>query len=304
MTTSTFAVLGPGGVGGLLGALLARAGHRVMCLARPDTVTALRGDGLTVSSGEYGEFTVPVEADTELREPVDACLVTVKATTLDRALKRVPADTLGTGLVVPLLNGVEHMAVLRDRYPAAQVVAGAIRVESTRVAAGHIEHTSPFAAIELASDTAPRDRLDRLARELEAAGLDVAVRDDETMMLWTKLALLAPLALLTTHAAAPVGTIRSQQRGDLLAVADEIVAVAHAAGAPVDAGAIGALFDRVPAAMKSSMQRDAEAGRPIELEAIGGAVLRAAERYGIGVPVTARLVADLRDREATAPSSA
>jgi 2-dehydropantoate 2-reductase len=291
------AVLGPGGVGGLLGAVLARAGHRVVYVAKPDTVEALTSGGLSVHSAEFGDFHVPAEATSRLAGPVDMCLVTVKATNLDPALAGVPARALGEGLVLPLLNGVEHMAALRARFPADQVVAGAIRVESTRVAAGRIEHTTPFSWIEIASDTAPRPRVDALAAQLRQAGLAVTVRDDETTMLWDKLAFLAPLALLTTYADAPAGVVREQRRTDLETVIGEVAAVAGAAGARVDPAVILGMFDRVPAPMKSSMQRDAEANRPTELDAIGGAVLRIARRYGIDTPVTARIVNELRARD-------
>ena len=100
--------------------------------------------------------------------------------------------------------------------------------------------------------------------------------------------LLAPMALLTTHTRAAMGVVRAERRSDLDAVAVEIAAVARAAGAQVDLDTVHAMFDRVPPDFKSSMQRDAEAGRPTELDAIGGAVLRAAQRYGIATPVTAR----------------
>jgi 2-dehydropantoate 2-reductase len=292
------AVVGPGGVGGLLGAVLSRAGHRVVYVAKPDTAAALVSGGLGVRSAQFGNFHVPATAVPRLAGPVDVCLVAVKATSLDAALDGVPVEALGGGLVVPLLNGVDHMAMLRVRFPAPQVVAGAIRVESTRVATGQIEHASPFSWIEVASDTAPRERVGALAAQLRQAGFDVTVRDDEAGLLWDKLALLAPLALLTTHAAAPAGVIREARRADLAAVVGEVAAVAGAAGARVDPAAILGTFDRVPANMKSSMQRDAEANRPTELDAIGGAVLRAGQRYGIDTPVTARLVDELRVREA------
>ncbi|WP_203923556.1 ketopantoate reductase family protein [Rugosimonospora africana] len=291
------AIVGPGGVGGLIGAVLARAGHRVMFVARPETVDALTTGGLTVHSGKFGDFQVPATATARLSGPVDACVLAVKATALDAALERVPAGALGDGLVLPLLNGVEHLPLLRTRFPAAQVVAGAIRVETTRVAPGRIEHTSPFSGIEVASDTAPGERVEALAAQFRRAGLDVTVRDDETAVLWDKLAFLAPLALLTTAAGAPAGTIRTQWRETLEAVVGEIASVATAAGAPVDPATILGMFDRVPAGMKSSMQRDAEAGRATELDAIGTAVLRAADRYGLTTPVTARLVDELSTRE-------
>jgi 2-dehydropantoate 2-reductase len=294
------AVVGPGGVGALVGALLARAGHTVVYVARPDTAAALNADGLTVRSAEFGEFHVAATAAPQLPGPVDLCLITVKATNLVAALDRVPATTLGRGLVVPLLNGLEHMAELRRRYPAEQVVAGAMRVESTRVAVGLVEHTSPFSWIELASDTAPRERLDALAGQLRQAGLDVTVRDDETALLWDKLALLAPLALLTTHAGAPAGVVRERRRDELEAVIGEVASVANAAGARVEPARIVAMFERVPASMKSSMQRDMEANRPIELDAIGEAILRAARLHGVSVPRTERLVSELRVREGSA----
>ena len=294
------AVVGPGGVGALVGALLARAGHDVVYVARPDTAAALNVDGLTVRSAEFGEFHVAVTAAPELPGPVDLCLITVKATSLVAALDRVPARTLGRGLVVPLLNGIEHMAELRRRYPAEQVVAGAMRVESTRVAVGLVEHTSPFSWIEVASDTAPRERVDALAGQLRQAGLDVTVRDDETALLWDKLALLAPLALLTTHAGEPAGVVRERRRDELEAVIGEVASVANAAGARVEPARIVAMFERVPVSMKSSMQRDMEANRPIELDAIGEAILRTARLHGVAVPRTERLVNELRVREGSA----
>jgi 2-dehydropantoate 2-reductase len=266
-------------------------------VAKPDTAAALNSDGIRVRSAQFGEFHAPAPAAPQLAGPVDLCLVAVKATSLDAALAGVPAQALGDGLVLPLLNGIEHMTALRARFPAAQVVAGAIRVESTRVAAGRIEHTSPFSWIEVASDAAPRYRVDALAAQLRRAGLDVTVRDDEAALLWDKLAFLAPLALLTTHAGAPAGVVRDERRGDLETVIGEVAAVAGASGARVDPATILGMFDRVPAGMKSSMQRDVEANRPTELDAIGGAVLRAARRHGIDTPVTARLVDELRARE-------
>ncbi|BCB91203.1 ketopantoate reductase family protein [Phytohabitans suffuscus] len=292
------AVVGPGGVGGLVGAVLTRAGHPVVFVARPDTAAGLTAGGLAVTSVQYGDFHVPATAVPRLASPVDVCVVAAKATALDAALDRVPAEALGAGLVLPLLNGVDHMAALRARFPAAQVLAGAIRVESTRVATGSIAHTSPFCAIDIAGDATPRVRLETLAAQLSAAGLDTSVRDREAALLWDKLAFLAPLALLTTAYRATAGEVRERRRPDLEAVAGEVVAVARAAGATVDGDAVVGLFDRVPAGMRSSMQRDVEAGRPAEVDAIGGAVLRAAARHGLDVPVTRELVERLRARGA------
>ncbi|MFF3940150.1 ketopantoate reductase family protein [Streptomyces phaeofaciens] len=290
----TVAVLGPGGVGGLLAALLSRAGHRVVCLAGEDTAATLRTRGIRVRSGQFGDFTAEVEADTALRTPVDAVLITVKHTALDTALTRIPPSALGDDtLLVPFLNGVEHPALLRAHHRPDRVAPAVIRVESTRVAPGVIEHGSRFTGIDLAGDQVPRDRLDALTQALSAADPTVQAHPDETAVLWAKLAFLAPFALLTTRHGVPVGEIRTRHREELAALVEETAAVSRACGAPADPARSLALYDAFEPAAKSSMQRDAEAGLPLELDAIGGALLRAAERHGVSVPVTARLVKEV-----------
>jgi 2-dehydropantoate 2-reductase len=288
------AVLGPGGIGGLLAALLASQGNPVTCVAPAATAAHLAAHGLQLRSRMLGDVQVAVRGTTRLEEPVDVCVVAVKATQLERAAAAVPAAVLGDGLVVPFLNGIDHLAWLRSRYPADQVVAGTIRIESTRVAAGVIEQVSPFGVVELAAGEANRDRVEDLAGRLAAAGLDVTVRDDEAFTLWSKLSILAPIALVTTWVGAPLGEARARHRDEAVAVIGEIVRAARADGVELDEALAVRVLDGAPAGMRSSMQKDAEAGRPIELDAIGGAVLRASERHGIGVPVTAGLVDDLR----------
>ncbi|MDT7844656.1 ketopantoate reductase family protein [Streptomyces justiciae] len=290
----TVAVLGPGGIGGLLAGLLARDGHRVICLAGDETAAALRTTGIHVRSGPYGDFTAAVEADTVLRTPVDACLVAVKHTALDAALDRVPPAALGDALLVPFLNGVEHPAALRARYGEEVVAPAVIRTESTRVAPGEIVHGSPLAEIDLSGDKVAKDRLDTLAAALDAAGPTTRVLPDEASALWSKMAFLAPLALLTTRYALPLGDVRTRHREELIALVEETAAVSRASGASVDPAQALARYDAFPPQTKSSMQRDAEAGHPLELDAIGGALLRAAERSGVPAPVATRLVAELR----------
>ena len=284
------AILGPGGVGGLLAVLLARAGSDVVVLARPQTAAHVAGHGLRLTSERYGEVTAHPRAAERLGEPVDAVVVATKATQLDDALDRVPADALGGALLLPLLNGFEHMALLRDRHPAARAVAGAIRVVASRTAPGEIRHEGTLAAVQTTPEAGD------LAAALQDAGLDVTVRPDEAGLLWDKLCFLGPVALLTTHHAAALSAVRDERGDDLRAVMAEVAAVARAEGARADADVVWRFTQEVPAGMTSSMQRDAAAGLPTELDAIGGAVLRAADRHGIDVPVTRRIVEELQVR--------
>src|SRR5258708_16891167 len=143
------AVLGPGGVGGLLAALLARAGDAVIVLASESTTRTIGERGLKLQSARFGDFETPVDSAVQLRGPVDACLITVKATQLESALERVPAAAVGEALLVPFLNGIDHVSRIRARYPASSVVAATIHGETARTQARSFGHTTPFARDEI-----------------------------------------------------------------------------------------------------------------------------------------------------------
>jgi 2-dehydropantoate 2-reductase len=278
------AVLGPGGVGGLLAALLSRGG---------DHVVVLHDSGpceIRVESQRFGDFTAEVSTAPRLAEPVDAVLVTVKATHLEDALDRMPAAALGDALVIPFLNGIEHVEILRSVYPATSVVPATIRIETTKVGPGVIRHTSPFAIVDIGPRGEP------IGAHLRATGIDVRIKDDEKAMLWDKMAVLAPMALLTTHERASVGEVRARRRADLEALVREFASVAAAEGVRIDPVANLAFIDKAPETMETSMQRDQAAGRPIEIDALGGALLRRAAKAGVQVPVTRRLVEELLAR--------
>jgi 2-dehydropantoate 2-reductase len=276
--------------------MLAREGSSVLMLAGDTTSHAIAENGLRLESPRFGNFTVSVRTAARLTDPVDACLITVKATQLADALERVPADAIGRALVIPFLNGIEHVDHLRAIYPASNVVAATIRIETAKLAAGVIRQTSPFASVEIAASDDNRARVDSIAAHLTAAGLDVRIRDDERAMLWDKFAFLGPVALLTTHERANMGAIRTRRRDDAVALIGEFASVAGAEGVDIDREALLKRVDSLPESMESSMQRDQAAGRPLELDALGGALLRRAARAGIAVPVARRLVDELRSR--------
>jgi len=272
------AVLGVGGVGGLIGAALTRAGATVVLLMRPEALE--RYDGrLRVESAVLGDFEVSCPASSTLDREVDVVWVTTKATQLEAALSLAPPAQVVDASVIPLLNGIDHIALLRSRYP--NVVAGAMRVESERPASGNIVQRSPFIAIELAG-------AEPVAAELRTAGIDCVVRDDERTLLWSKLAFLGPLALATTALGGPMGEVRGDPR--FQAALDEALAAARADGAHVDEEAVRKLAATAPSTMQSSMQKDVAAGRTPELDAIGGAILRAADRHDIPAPATRELM--------------
>ncbi len=217
--TSTFAVLGPGGVGGFLAAALDRSGEAVTVVAREETAALIARDGIQLESVRLGDFTARPAATAELAEPVDVLFVATKAAGLTDALARVAVDP---GVVVPLLNGLDHMAVLRERF-GASVVAGTIRIEADRPAPGRVAQTSPAVRIDVASDApAPRERLAALVGTLNKADLPARLVDGEANVLWSKLLRLNALALTTTAYDLPLGAIRDDPA--LRAELDAIVA--------------------------------------------------------------------------------
>ena len=302
----TIAVLGPGGVGGLLAGALDRAGASAVVVARESTAELIAARGLRVYSVTLGDFVAHPRAVDRLEEPVDALVVATKATGLREALERVAGRSSNDppALVLPLLNGLDHLAVLRERFGEEAVVAGTIRVEADRPEPGVIVHTSPFLRIDMASAHASaRPRMQALASTLKTAGIPARVEESEAQVMWGKLVRLNALACTTSAFDRLLGEILTtpELRAELVGAIEEGCAVAAADGASIDAAdPLGELSAAHPT-LGSSMQRDIAAGRPPELDAIPGAVLRAAARHGVQCPTIERLVGMIAKRVGALP---
>ena len=280
------AVLGPGGVGGFLAAALERAGTPVTVVAHEQTAAAIERDGLHVTSARLGEFEARPRAVSELDAAGMTVIVATKATGLVGGLERIRGEP---ELVVPLLNGLEHLELLRERY-GDRAVAASIRIESTRVGTGRIEQTSRFLGIDVAP---PSPAVERFAATLGAAGVPVRPMDSAAQVMWGKLVRLNAIACATSAFDLPLGPIRSdpELRAELRACVEEAAAVARADGADVDPDVTMGELDDAHPELDSSLHRDIEAGNPTELDAIAGAVLRAAAGRGLECPTIASLAA-------------
>jgi 2-dehydropantoate 2-reductase len=291
------AVLGPGGVGGLLAGALARAGEDIVVVGREPTVAVLAERGLRVHSVIFGEFVARVTAVARLGGPVDALIVATKATALEPALERIEVEP---GVVLPLLNGLDHVALLRERFPPESVLAGSIRVEADRPEPGVIVHSSPFLRVDMAGH-GPRAAtgLVALQEAFDRAAVPARVLDSEAQVMWSKLVRLNALACTTSAYDKLLGEILAtpELRADLASSIAEACEVGRAEGAAdVDAKVAMGELERAHPTLGSSMQRDIAAGRTPELDAIPGSVLRAAARHSIACPTIARLVAIIAAR--------
>src|SRR5215204_253576 len=292
------AVLGAGGVGGLVGGALAKAGHPVTLLVRTGRRDHYPGQ-LSLKSEMLGAFEAPVQIADLLDGQFDVVWVTVKATALEAALRAVPPEKLSDSVLVPLLNGVDHVEQLRDRYSAERVLPGTIRVEAEQIGPGRVRHLSAFADVQVAPRPATQARAEALCEELRGAGLRCEVRQDEVTMLWSKLCFLAPFALVTTASGEPVGVVRSDPGWwtRLEGCVKEACAVALAEGAKVAPEPILATLKEAPEGFRSSMQKDVAAGRLPEVEAIAEPILRGGTEHGIGVSTTRALLDRIMELE-------
>ena len=166
---------------------------------------------------------------------MDTLVVATKATGLRR---RSSASRPRRELVLPLLNGLDHLALLRERFGEETVIAGTIRVEADRPEPGVVVHTSPFLRVDMAcAYPAARPAMERLARRLRNAGVPARVEESEPQVVWGKLVRLNALACTTSAYDKLLGEILStpELRAELVGAIEEGCAVAAAEGASIDA---------------------------------------------------------------------
>ena len=253
------AILGAGGIGGLIGTILSAGGEQVTAVVRAASVASeprdyqLEHDGTVTARG-------PVTVVSALGgdDAVDVLWITPKATQVRAALASVSAAT--PRAVVPLLNGIDHVAVLRETFGDAAVVPATIAVGADKVAPGRFRQLSPFASLEFAQSG--HAVLAESARILEGHAIAVRFEADETTLLWKKLSFLAPFALTTSAALKPIGYIRDTPAWweRMEAALREVAAVARASGASIDEADARTLALGAPAALTSSMSSSAPRG--------------------------------------------
>lgn len=287
------AIVGVGGVGGLMAAALAQAGEQVTVILRPESYRSYP-ERLRLES-TLGTVEVAVERATKLDSWFDFVWLTVKATQLDEALKAISQGRDNFGAIIPLLNGVDHVGTLRSLYGNERVIPATIAVESQREAAGYIVHKSPF--VKLSVGSTGKAKLEGVMKKLSDFGFTCELVDDERTLMWRKLMFLAPFALATSASGMTAGELRrnDQWREKWLAALREAGTVAKAEGAQVDIEVAIKMSENMPDGMKSSMQKDIEAGNTPELDAIAGPILKGGEKHGIPTPAVAELVGHIRN---------
>ena len=301
------AVLGTGGIGGYFGGRLAGAGHDVTFLARGAHLEAIREHGLVVTS-VAGDFTVEsarVTDDVASIGEVDAVLLAVKTWQLAPMLESLPALVGPDTAVVTTQNGVEAPAQVATVVGREAVLPGIAKIFAFIDAPGHVTHAGGPASLVFDEWStlpgSPSARVTRLREAVTASGAVSPVPVDIWAELWSKMIFVVPFGGLGAALDATIGELRSKpsSRALLEDAMREVEAVARARGIAlpptVVAGTMAFVEDQ-PAAATTSLQRDLLEGRPSELDAWTGAVVRLAGESGIDVPLHRLLLEVLTSR--------
>jgi 2-dehydropantoate 2-reductase len=292
-------VVGTGGVGGYYGTRLAEAGHDVRFLARGRNLEALRTKGLTLRS-DLGDAKLPhVEASEKAEGPADVALICVKTYDNDPAAAAMAPAVGGGTQLVSLQNGVDNERFWGDRFPAGTVIAASARIVAWLEEPGVVVQRGPDVGVALGTfDDADLPQAEELGKAFSEAGIKVGVSTDAQSALWLKLAGIVSVGTITAYGRCTIGeAFDSPELSKLMEdAAREAEAVARARGIALPAGASDAILGYARAMgqdFNSSMARDLEAGRPLEIEALSGAVVRYGEEVGVPTPANQTFLDEL-----------
>ncbi len=283
------AIIGVGAIGGLIATSLASLGEDVTVVVRSENLPGYPKN-LSLERPQ-GAILASAKATARLTAPVDVLWIATKSYQLQTALEAV--DSLPT-CVLPLLNGVDHVEILRARFGHDRVVPATIAIEAEKIAPGRFIQRNSVVRLNVAASGQPL--LGGVVTRLSPLGFIWQFIQNEQTLLWSKLCFLAPFALVSTASGANKGQIlaSAEWKQKLASANAETCAVAKANGAEVDPAKLQAIIDSLPLSSRSSMQKDFAAGHQLELDAFAGPIVRGGKCHGIDVSTTVELAADIR----------
>jgi 2-dehydropantoate 2-reductase len=262
-------------------------------------VAALRSSGLTVLS-THGDLRFPHVNATDRGEdagPVDAVLFCVKTYDNEAAAGAVAGAVQPGTLVCSLQNGVENEDYLGGRFPAATVLGGVTRLESWLDAPGVVMQRGSLADIVIgAFREADTPAAQSLVDAFQGSPVPARLSADIVGELWTKLLVIAGIGGVTAMCRCSIGEVRHRRDLQTLLIhaMEEVADVAEAHRISVAPGlpesVLASVKTSLDARAKSSMCRDVERGRPLEVESINGAVVRFGAQAGVRTPANSEIL--------------
>lgn len=292
------AIVGAGGVGGYLVTRLASAGADVALLARGAHLAAIQEHGLRLREPD-SETVTRLSAFGRAAEigPCDLVIFGVKAQQLAEAIEDSRPLMAGGGFALPFQNGVDAPDMLAATFGEEHVLVGVARIFATIAGPGVVDKMSPFANFTI-GDAKGRQSVQRVAAVraiFEKAGIDVPDCADVRIELWEKFVMMNAVSGVTAAARSDIGTARAHPETWALfrTLLDEAAAVGLARGIDVSGTVdrVMAMSEGFPAELRASQAHDLEAGRPLEVDWLSGAVVRIGAELGIATPASAAVLA-------------
>jgi 2-dehydropantoate 2-reductase len=295
------AVIGAGGVGGLFGGQLARGGHEVAFVARGEHLHAIQRDGLTVDADQESWSVRPAVATDDPADvgPVDAVVLAVKTFQLEAAVAQLNPLLREDTVVLPLQNGVEAAEQVAARLGRERVLVGLCGTLSWVAGPGRIRSLGNTHFVRFGEpDNRKSERVQGLLQAFVESGTRAEVPDDIHAALWEKFLFVVSMGGVGSVARASVGVVRTlpETRALLRQCMEEIAAVGRAGGVVLREDVVERalrFLDGLDPAGTTSLQRDLTTGRPSELDAWNGAVVRLGLDRGVPTPAHAFLYASL-----------
>jgi 2-dehydropantoate 2-reductase len=295
-------VMGAGAVGAYFGARLQQAGEQVVFCARGDNLRALREHGIEVKSFK-GDFKLAVVATADPKEhaPYDLILFAVKSYDTEASARQLEGCLAHDGILMTIQNGVENEEILCRYFPRESVMGGNSRVGAELFAPGKILHTA-IGVIEFGElDGRITPRAERLAELFKRADIFGELTTDLKTIRWYKLMGNSSTNSVSALSRTTLGQMLGDPEGYQLVrtLMLETLAVGRAEGAKVTDDRVDLQLNQIQKALKAdiiktSTLQDLEKGKPLEYDAISGAVVRAARRHGMAVPATETVYALLK----------
>lgn len=297
-------VLGAGATGGYFGGRLAQAGADITFLVRHARRAQLERDGLRIVS-PLGDATLPVNTvdASAVRSDYDYVLLSCKAYDLGSAMEAIAPAIGERTTIVPLLNGMAHLAKLDEKFGAARVMGGTCWISATLDADGVIRQVDPLQRIAFGErGGAGSGRGVDLASAFAAAGVPCELVDNIELEMWEKLAFLSVFAAATCLFRANIGEIVAAPGGlDALKGAFAInCEVAARAGYPLRPEAIERALKvlTVGGARNASMRHDLDSGHRVESDQIIGWMIDVARNHGLDPTLLSHAFTQLKAYEA------
>lgn len=287
-------VVGAGSTGGYFGGRLAQAGRDVTFLVRPARAASLKANGLQIVS-PHGDVTLTPKLVTagDVGGPYDAVLLTVKAYALDAALADLAPAVGPDTMILPVLNGMKHVDMIKARFGEKTLVGCVCKVATVVDEQGRIVQLNKMQDLAYGEmDGARSLRTDELDKTMQSAGFDARLSSSIARDMWEKWVLLASLGGITCLMRGTIGDVEAAPGGADFALRflDEVVSVVNAVGVkPCDRflAETKTQFTTKGSPQASSMYRDLQKGAPVEADQILGDLVARAQKADIATPLIA-----------------